>query len=131
MLYYTRSKTKQNLVIKVEESIQEIIDRYSRLTRNSDWLLPILYTEKDNYSSALRKYNKRLKDISRLLQLDTPLTSYVSRHSWASLAKRTGIPIQVISEGMGHENEKTTRIYLASLDQNLIDQANSQVISLI
>ncbi len=131
MLYYTRSKTKQNLVIKVEESIQEIIDRYSRLTRNSDWLLPILYTEKDNYSSALRKYNKRLKDISRLLKLDPPLTSYVSRHSWASLAKRTGIPIQVISEGMGHENEKTTRIYLASLDQNLIDQANSQVISLI
>jgi site-specific recombinase XerD len=60
--------------------------------------------------------------------LEKPLSSYVSRHSWATIALRKGISVQVISEGMGHENEKTTRIYLASMDQSVIDKANAQII---
>lgn len=57
-----------------------------------------------------------------------PLTMYCTRHSWASIAKTKNIPISVISEGMGHDSEETTRIYLASLDTSTVDKANSLII---
>ena len=56
------------------------------------------------------------------------MISHVSRHSWASIAKSKNIPISVISEGMGHDSEETTRIYLASLDGSVIDKANSIIL---
>ena len=55
-------------------------------------------------------------------------TSYKARHGWASVAKSKNIPLSVISEGMGHDSEETTRIYLASLDSYVIDQANSLIL---
>ena len=60
-----------------------------------------------------------------------PLTLYVARHTWASLARQQGIPLSVISEGMGHDSELTTRIYLASLDSAVVDRANRIVIDSI
>jgi site-specific recombinase XerD len=129
-LLYTRSKTGQNLSIKIEPCIEEIITRYRHETFGN-FLLPIYRRSgKNNPSSALRIYNKRLRRISDLMGLEKPLTSYVARHTWATIALRKGIPLQVISEGMGHESENTTRIYLASLEQSIIDQANAQIISL-
>jgi site-specific recombinase XerD len=65
-----------------------------------------------------------------MLKLEKPLSSYVSRHSWATLALRKGIPLEVISESMGHENDTTTRIYLASLEQSVVDKANAEIIKL-
>lgn len=53
---------------------------------------------------------------------------YISRHSWASAAKDKNIPISVISEGMGHDSEITTQIYLASLDNSIVDKANAQIL---
>lgn len=128
LLTYRRSKTKQSLSIKLEPCITAIIEKYTSMTAETDYILPILTTQ--SYDSALRNHNKRLKVISKLLNLPKPLSSYVSRHSWATLAASKGVPIQVISEGMGHESEKTTRIYLASLDQSLLDKANAIIISL-
>ena len=128
-LVYARSKTKQMLTIKVEKCIEEIIERYGNATING-YILPIYSNHNRDYNSHLRTYNKRLKRISEMLELEKPLSSYVSRHSWATIALRKGISVQVISEGMGHENEKTTRIYLASLDQSIIDDANAQIIAL-
>ena len=128
-LIYARSKTKQTLTIKVEACIDDIIKRNQNMTIG-DYILPIYNAQNLDYSSHLRTYNKRLNRISEMLNLRTPLSSYVSRHSWATIALRKGISVQVISEGMGHENEKTTRIYLASLDQSVIDNANAQIIAL-
>ncbi|MDR1348823.1 MAG: site-specific integrase [Prevotellaceae bacterium] len=128
-LAYTRSKTKQGLSIKVEKCIEDIIERYKDLVID-DYILPIYSTQNRDYNSHLRTYNKRLKRLSEILSIEKPLSSYVSRHSWATIALRKGISTQVISEGMGHENEKTTRIYLASLDQSVIDNANAQIIAL-
>lgn len=126
---YTRSKTKQILTVKIEDCMKEILSRYEKQTED-DYLLPIY--RKGNYKSTshLRTYNKRLKRLSDLLGLQTPLSSYVSRHSWATLAHRKGIAIEIISESMGHENETTTRIYLASLGQSVIDKANAEIIAL-
>ena len=53
---------------------------------------------------------------------------YISRHSWASVARGKHIPLSVISEGMGHDSEKTTLIYLAALDTTVIDKANMVVL---
>ncbi|WP_354668511.1 tyrosine-type recombinase/integrase [uncultured Phocaeicola sp.] len=56
---------------------------------------------------------------------------YISRHTWASIARENGVSLSVISEGMGHTSEKTTRIYLASLNQVIMDEANRKVLSSI
>lgn len=130
VLTYRRSKTKQLLSVKLEPCILAIIEKYALRVVGSNYLLPILTNKGQSYDSALRNYNKQLADISTILGLCKPLSSYVSRHSWATLAANKGVPIQVISQGMGHENEKTTRIYLDSMDQSLLDNANALVISL-
>jgi len=69
-----------------------------------------------------------LKRISEILGLEKSLSSYVSRHTWATLALRRDIPVEVISESMGYENATTTRIYLASLGQSVVDKANAEII---
>lgn len=72
-----------------------------------------------------------LKAIGKELGLTLPLTMYVARHSWASIARDEGIPISVISEGMGHDSESTTQIYLASLETQVIDKANKKILKLL
>jgi integrase len=114
----------------MEPCIQTIIERYLHRTAGSDYLLPML-VETKSYNSALRVQNIRLQSISTILGLDTPLSTYVARHSWASLAKRNGVSVRIISESMGHDNENTTRIYLASLDRSVIDEANAMLLSKI
>jgi site-specific recombinase XerD len=128
-IVYARSKTKQLLTVKIEDCMQEIITRYERQTID-DYLLPIYTAQNRDNTSQLRNHNKRLKRISEMLKPDKPLSSYVSRHTWATLALRKGIPVEVISESMGHENETTTRIYLASLGQSVVDKANAEIIKL-
>ena len=83
------------------------------------------------YSTALHNHNDRLKQISKLLGLSACLTSYTSRHTWASLAKKNGVETYIISEAMGHTSENTTRIYLASLNNTVLDKANEIVIKSI
>jgi site-specific recombinase XerD len=128
-IVYTRSKTKQILTVKIEDCIQEIITRYQMQTMDA-YLLPVYTLQNCNHISQLRTHNKRLKRISKMLNMENPLSSYVARHSWATIAFRKGIPVEVISESMGHENEATTRIYLASLGQSVVDKANADVIKL-
>ena len=63
-----------------------------------------------------------------MVGLQINLTMYVSRHSWASAAKSKNVPLAIISEGMGHDSEATTQIYLASLDNAMIDKANRRIL---
>ena len=80
------------------------------------------------YKNAAHLVNDKLKKLGERLGLDIPLTSYVARHGWASIAKDRNIPLSIISEAMGHDSEKTTRIYLASLDTSAVDKANSRIL---
>lgn len=130
-LSYRRHKTGKQLFIKWEKPMQDIVDKYN--TENSIYLLPIIkpYSntdERTQYIYAGHNINRRLKIIGREIGLSLPLTMYTSRHSWASIAKSKNIPLSVISEGMGHDSETTTRIYLASLDNMAIDKANSIIL---
>lgn len=85
--------------------------------------------ERKQYINASHRINRYLKAIGKELGLSVPLTHYVARHSWASAARSKNIPISVISEGMGHDSENTTRIYLASLDTTTIDKANRLILN--
>jgi len=133
MLSYRRKKTRQQLYIKWEDCMQEIVDKYALQTVGSPYLLPVIRKpgeeERKQYKAAIFTVNTNLKKVGKLAGITTNLTTYVARHSWASIAKSKNIPVSVISEGMGHESESTTQIYLASLDNQTIDNANRLVLS--
>lgn len=127
---YRRRKTGQQLVIEWTKEMQLILDKYHENT--SDYLLPIIRNpgtnERCTYRNAGYNINHNLKRIAGMVGISIPLTLYVARHSWASAAKAKGIPLSVISEGMGHDSEATTQIYLASLDTSVVDKANSLIL---
>lgn len=130
---YCRRKTGQLLRIRIEPCMQEIIDRYASLADGTPYLLPILKATDPEaafrqYRTALVYYNRRLKEISQILELNCALTSYVSRHTWATAAYRRHVPTPIISEGLGHSSERTTRIYLAAFEQSELDDANRKIL---
>lgn len=128
---YRRRKTGQELHIKWEVCMQEIVDKY-RKQCDEGYLLPIFKRHpetRNQYKYNLARINRHLREVAILAHIHIPLTLYVARHSWASIAKSKRIPISVISECMGHDSEKTTRIYLTSLDKSVIDKANKQILS--
>lgn len=133
VIYYRRHKTGQLIKVRWTDEMQNIVSRYD--TRLSPFLLPILTSDSDNNRSAYRNVsyniNHSLKIIARMIGLKMPLTLYCARHSWASAAQSEGVPLSVISEGMGHRSEATTRIYLASLDTTAVDRANNAIIRLL
>lgn len=130
VLSYRRQKTGQRLFIKWEKPMQEIVSRYD--TSGTPYLLPVIRDmrtdERKQYKSAAHRVNRLLKKLGMRLGLAIPLTMYVARHGWASIAKSRNIPVSIISEAMGHDSEKTTLIYLASLDTSAIDKANSLIL---
>ena len=130
---YRRRKTGQLLAIQWTREMQGILDKYPE--NCSPYLLPVIRnTEADDratYRNTGYNINHNLKRIAAIAGLGIPLTLYVARHSWASAAKAKGIPLSVISEGMGHDSEATTQIYLASLDTSAVDRANSLILKSI
>ena len=131
ILSYRRRKTGQQLFIRWEKCMQEIVDKYGNPI--SEYLLPIIKPtngdERVQYQNAMYLINRKLKEIGKIVGVQLPLTMYVARHSWASVAKNKNVPISVISEGMGHDSETTTQIYLASLDTAVVDKANSMILN--
>ena len=127
---YRRRKTGQQLIIEWTKEMQMILDKYPE--NASDYLLPIIKNsgtnERCTYRNMGYNINHNLKNIAKMVGVQIPLTLYVARHSWASAAKAKGIPLSVISEGMGHDSEATTQIYLASLDTSVVDKANSLIL---
>jgi len=143
---YRRKKTGQLITVRWEPCMQELREhlwslvptirkRASADIDTSAYLLPIILQQNTVEEACIRKQyiyaehsvNHKLHIIGRELELPVTLTTYVARHSWASIAKSRNIPVSIISEGLGHDNERTTQIYLASLDTNTIDDANRKV----
>lgn len=127
---YRRRKTGQQLIIEWTKEMQMILDKYPE--NKSDYLLPVIrnpgLNERCTYRNTGYNINHNLKRIAEMVGVTIPLTLYVARHSWASAAKAKGIPLSVISEGMGHDSEATTQIYLGSLDISIVDKANSLIL---
>ena len=130
---YARHKTGQQLAVRIEPCIRTIIERYANIANNTPYVFPILKSEDcatsfRQYNTALRLYNLRLRRLSELLGLEKPISSYTSRHSWATAARNQNVPLSVISAGMGHASERTTQIYLTSLENSIIDNANRGIL---
>lgn len=130
ILTYRRRKTGQSLSIKWRPEMQKLLDKYP--ANSTEYLLPIITSSKASAYSQYRtkqyKINLGLKTVASRIGLDMPLTLYCSRHSWASIAKAKGVPVGIISDGLGHESELTTRIYLSSLDTTAVDRANALIL---
>lgn len=134
MIRYTRRKTGQQLSIRIEPCIREIIERYRPV--DSPYVFPIIKSgDADRayiqYRTAINSHNHMLRRLSKMLPECCSLTSYTSRHSWATAARNHNIPISVISAGLGHTTERTTQIYLTALENSVIDAANSGILSAI
>ncbi|WP_305152466.1 site-specific integrase [uncultured Duncaniella sp.] len=127
---YRRRKTGQQLTIEWTKEMQMILDKYPE--NPTRYLLPIITKEEGNQRRHARNVNEsinhHLKKVAEKVGVLSPLTMYCARHSWASAAKAKGIPLSVISEGMGHDSEATTQIYLASLETSVVDKANALIL---
>lgn len=131
---YVRHKTGQELTIRIETRLQNIINQYEK--KDSPYLFPILNTEDENkaysqYEIALNYYNRQLKRLSKLLEPNINLSSYTPRHTWATTARNKNVPLSIISAGMGHSSEKTILIYLTKIDNSIIDEVNKAIIDSI
>lgn len=144
VIRYKRRKTGQLFTVRIIPALEPIIDRYSHC---APWILPVMggsclsWGENDlhlssnenpghlhrRYKQALSRYLFHLGEVSQMLRTGKKLTFNVARHSWASLARVRGIPISIISGGLGHTSEKTTGIYLDELDARELDRANELV----
>ena len=129
-LTYRRKKTGQLLTIEWTSQMQEILDKYAPVPTR--YLLPIITredgSERRQYQNQMMKINRRLKEIAAMINLSVPLSLYFSRHSWATIARGKDVPLSVISEGLGHDSEITTQIYLDSIKSWEVDKANRKIL---
>ena len=123
-LTYRRQKTGRQVSIKLTGQMREIMERYR--TEDSDFIFPIL--ARHRYRSFLSQYNRALKALEQKAYLSTHLSSYTARHSWASLAYEHNIDLPVISQALGHGNTRTTQLYIAKIDNRLVDKANKKLL---
>ena len=123
IIRYNRIKTKTPMSVEVLDTAQDIISRLRNCQPSHpdcpDYLFSIfLATRREKMkvhtgiSVRSPQVNNRLKRLAKALRLTSPVTSYTIRHSWATTAKYRGVPIEMISESLGHKSIKTTQIYL-------------------
>lgn len=134
MIVYERHKTGQQIVVKIEGCIQEILNRYSRA--ESEFVFPIVTDQHPGqaykqYQSSLRTYNRNLHKLEKLAGLKRSLTSYVVRHTWASVAYDANVDLAVIASALGHTNTNTTRICIRDINNRRLAEANHKVLGRI
>ncbi|GMN09566.1 site-specific integrase [Croceitalea sp. MTPC9] len=130
-IYYTRSKTRSNFIIKILPPIKEILDYYKENDNGLPYVFPLIvnaeYTPaqlENRKHKTIQRYNKELKEIGKLCGIvGKPMSSYVARHSYANCLKQKGVPTDIISESMGHQNLVITQTYLKALDSSHLDNA--------
>lgn len=131
-LSYIRQKTGKKIIIPISAEAIDIVNRYMKENRCSDdYIFPIL--DKQTHITEQQKYNRKhkvlgyvdkcLKIISKEAGININLTTYVARHSFATVLKRSGVNTSIISESLGHSSEKVTQIYLDSFENTQIDEA--------
>ncbi len=137
-LIYIRQKTHKPYNVLLLEPAIEILDKYKVHTfrSNDSHIFPVLDEKKhltpESIANRLHKVlgqtNKDLKEIGKLAKLDIPLTTYVARHTYATVMKRSGVSTSIISEALGHDSERTTQIYLDSFENDVLDEASKAIL---
>jgi hypothetical protein len=130
-IHYSRQKTGKFLSVKINSCMQKILGYFSSMVTDSPYLFPIIHPAKGNerkqYETALALQNRRLKILGRIAGIPKLITTHVARHSWATIAKMKHVPLAVISDCLGHRDEKTTSIYLDSFESSVMDEASELV----
>lgn len=134
-IIYTRKKSKQQLQVKVTEPMQQILDYFTEKDTGSPYVFPIIDprrgSERIQYETGLRVQNNRLRTLACMAGLNKKVTTHVSRHSWATIAKYEMVSIPMISEALGHTNVKTTTTYLDSFENSRMDLLSDRISSVI
>ena len=132
-LSYIRRKTKQLITLPLQAQAIEIINKYK--STNNPYLFPILSSQpltesqqRNRIRQVAKSINRNLKAIGEELNLPIDLTTYVARHSFATVLKRSGVNTSIICEAMGHSSEKVTQIYLDSFENEQVDAAMSNLL---
>lgn len=127
-LVYVRKKTQKQIKIPLQEQAKSLIHKYG--TAENPYLFPILSnfhrTEQQKVNrihKIISKVNRALKQIGEELNISIDLTTYVARHSFATVLKRSGVSTSLISEALGHSSERVTQIYLDSFGNDQMDNA--------
>jgi integrase len=133
-IIYKRAKTGKMYSVKILPQVQELI---SEFTDSSEYLFGNLTSHYDKptladiklYADYRKKLNKKLKRISKVLTIETPITTYVFRYSYANIAKQLGFSKDLIAEALGHEyGNSVTGIYLEMFDNGIVDNMNQQIV---
>lgn len=127
-LIYVRQKTKKRIILPLSEQAKEIMDKYRDSKRK--YLFPVLDNKnrtttqvKDRIYDVLANVNHHLNEIGKSLGIELKITTYVARHSYATVLKRAGVSTAIISESLGHSSEKVTQIYLDCFENKQVDDA--------
>lgn len=132
---YCRHKTGKKMVVRIPHEATALFEKCRNKKTDSGYLFPILdeTTENEkklyeNYRQALRTFNRKLAKMAALLLPGTNISSYTARHTWATLAFYSGIPIGIISKALGHSSIKVTETYLKPFENEKVDAANDELI---
>lgn len=143
VLEYNRIKTKTKISVQYQNKAKQmctaIENTEAKPSSCSPYMFNVLsgrnkmngYDEYREYQSCLRTFNSRLKCLARQLGLSCHISSYTLRHSWATIAKYLGTPIEQISEMLGHTSIKTTQIYLKSFNADVLGKVNQKTFDYI
>lgn len=128
-LHYVRQKTGKKIKIGIPDEAMRIIEKYA--LESKGYLFPVLdkkihktpLQKQNRIHKILAKVNKNLKYLATQLGVEANVTTYVARHSFASVLKKSGVNIALISEALGHSDLATTQIYLDNFDNEQMDEA--------
>jgi site-specific recombinase XerD len=135
-LIYVRKKNNKTFNIKLEKPAKKIIDYYKLNNDNNIYIFPILnelhktpISIDNRLHKVLHQTNKDLREIADIAGVDAHLTTYVARHSYATILKNEGAAIAQISELMGHETEETTQTYLEEFGNTSLDEISKLILN--
>lgn len=132
-LTYIRSKNNKEFSIKLTNESIDILNAYDIADKEKDeFIFPIGYENttkgRQTYKQKRKRYNSRFTKLAKEAGHDIEVTSYVIRHSWASIAKYRGVSKDLIGESLGHEDPKVTEVYLESFENKALDDMNEIVV---
>ncbi len=133
---YSRHKTQKLLSFQLVPMALQILEKYGTAGDGEDYIFPILNRHEhttpqqifNRLHKVLRKINRELKALGEMIGLEMPLTTYVARHTYATVLKRSGVSVALISESLGHSDLSTTQIYLDSFENSQIDAAMAHLL---
>ncbi|HJH65722.1 MAG TPA: site-specific integrase [Bacteroides mediterraneensis] len=130
-LIYQRQKTHGNINLLLSKEASTIIAKYSTYQQEAEYLFPILHCKRhitpmqksNRVHKICHQVNTELRAFAKELGITAEVTTYVARHSFATILKKSGVNIGIISQALGHQDIKTTQIYLSKFDNEQVDDA--------